>query len=78
MCVCVGVGVCVTCVRGWVGACVHTGGCMFVCADGCSKVATLECMFNTSCTQVSAKEVGYPLVPFSLKVHFYIPKKTIT
>ena len=53
--------------------------CVRVCVYGRCKVGTNEFMLNTSHTHVSAKEVRYPLVAFSLKTHFYnISMKTIT
>ena len=56
-------------VRGWVHANVRVGAC--VCKDGRSEVGTNECMLNTSCTHVNAKDVRYLLVAFSIKTHFY-------
>ena len=65
------------CVCVWVCVCVHV--CVCVYADGRSFVGTNECMLNILRTHVSAKEVRYPFVAFSLKTHFYnISIKTIT
>ena len=67
------------CVCMWVDVCVRTREGTCVCADGRGKVGTNECMLNTSRTHASVKEVHYPLVSFSLKMHFYnISMKTIT
>ena len=48
----------------WVSAWICLGGFMCVCADGCSKAGTYECMLNTSCTHVSAKGSSLPISSF--------------
>ena len=67
----------------YVGGCMRLYGRVHVCVcarvDRRSKIGTNQCMLNTSRMHLSAKEVCYPLVAFSLKTHFCnISMKTIT
>ena len=66
VCVCVCMHAC-DCVRGWMHAYIQAGARLCVCVDELGKEGTYECMLNTSCMHLNAKEVRYLLVAFSLK-----------